>query len=904
MGSPPSSKCLASAAASRSVVLSPGPSFEPLRAELVAEPLVVVGEHRVSGLAHDRVAEGELLFAREAALFAAHEHLALHQLAEPADDVRRFRGRAEERLDAPAPERSAEDARRAEEAARVVLHVFEARAHHREDGAGHLGAAAVGLRADQLLEEEGVSACLIDDPREGLGGLAVAEDVAREALARAARQLRQRELHDVRPLEQGGERGERAGPREREDEERLLAALAEEGLDHLRRRHVAPVHVLEHEEQRRLAALGLDEILPGAAHLIAHQHGVAARVAELGAPLVGEGDADDLAQELRDPKVIRRGHRAAHAGDELASLDVGRLVVAEICGAAEDLRDHPEGGLVAHRIAARDPHVGAARDAEEQLREEARFPAAGRRGHDHRARHGLRGALRERRLEERQLALAAHEGRRPAEERARRLLALLEPEQQRSVRVLPERGAPAEERRRHVVDADARRGVPAIAQASPLRRRPSLRRGGALLGAHEARGALEGLADPLAAGDLAAPRHEAHRRGGELRAEAQRALRRDEGLILRRAAPRDDREHGAVREPLHARAVGREELSQPGHLRVHDRRRRRAHLRRLALGPAAADHHDARDAPLARRERRDAEARRRGLLRRVAAGRRAIDEAVERARHLLGRRPLLRLLGEHERDELVEGPRDVRVQLAGVREIRHEHLREDRHHVVARERALARDHLEEHAPEREDVRGRRHLARAARLLRRHVSDRPEHSAVRRRVARGLGDARDAEVDELDLRRLAAQQEDVGRLHVAVDHARRVRRRERLRHAVAERDGVGEAQLLALRALPEILAVEPLHREEGPLVVEEPVRHVPHDPGVAHLHQRVGLALHAARLAHREGVQDLQRHGQPRGEVLGAEDSAHPAFFCEPLDLEPLVQHVPRAHGHLAYLAPS
>ena len=73
------------------------------------------------------------------------------------------------------------------------------------------------------------------------------------------------------------------------------------------------MEVLEDEHDRLRRALGAEEVLPGAAHLVAHQHRVLPRGAELHALVVGEAGADELAEELRDAPQIGAGEATADA---------------------------------------------------------------------------------------------------------------------------------------------------------------------------------------------------------------------------------------------------------------------------------------------------------------------------------------------------------------------------------------------------------------------------------------------------------------------------------------------------------------------------------------------------------------------------------------------------------------
>ena len=100
--------------------------------------------------------------------------------------------------------------------------------------------------------------------------------------------------------------------------------------------------------------------------------------------------------------------------------------------------------------------------------------------------------------------------------------------------------------------------------------------------------------------------------------------------------------------------------------------------------------------------------------------------------------------------------------------------------VLGRERALARDHLEQHDADRVDVGARVDRPAADRLLGRHVVRRADDDVGLRGVAADVAaQAREAEVEDADV--IAGAQlladHDVRRLDVAVDDALRVRVRE-------------------------------------------------------------------------------------------------------------------------------
>jgi hypothetical protein len=121
------------------------------------------------------------------------------------------------------------------------------------------------------------------------------------------------------------------------------------------------------------------------------------------------------------------------------------------------------------------------------------------------------------------------------------------------------------------------------------------------------------------------------------------------------------------------------------------------------------------------------------------------------------------------------------------------------------------------------------------------------------------------------------EEDVLRLDVAVDHAVRVRRRERVGHLARELHGfVHRKRPRALESVAERFA-----GHEGSHVIEEPVARAESEHGedvrMLDLRRERCLALEArdARLARELRRKDLHHHLPPQARLLGEEDVAHP-----------------------------
>ncbi len=211
---------------------------------------------------------------------------------------------------------------------------------------------------------------LRDEALHRLGADARAKHLTDQLLARLAGELLEAHLLDAALGPQLGEELVDLGAGQREHHPRLFAEVAQGGVDEAHGGEIAPVEILEHEEHRLRARLGAEEILPGAAHLVAHHQRVLARRAERDALFVGEGRADDLAEELGHALLIRRGDVARHAGPQLLLAHADRLAVDDRARAAQRLPEQAEGRAGAERVTAADPDLhglAALADGAEQL---------------------------------------------------------------------------------------------------------------------------------------------------------------------------------------------------------------------------------------------------------------------------------------------------------------------------------------------------------------------------------------------------------------------------------------------------------------------------------------------------------------------------------------------------------
>ena len=204
-----------------------------------------------------------------------------------------------------------------------------------------------------------------------------------------------------------------------------------------------------------------------------------------------------------------------------------------------------------------------------------------------------------------------------------------------------------------------------------------------------------------------------------------------------------------------------------------------------------------------------------------------------------------------------------------------------------RERDRPRERLEQHAAEPVDV-GPSVDVVAANLLRRDVVDGADEMTVGRPT---VGDAlRQPEVGEVDvLAAVLAVEEDVRRLHVAVDEPASMRRVQGVGDLARDRDRARRLQrALAPEERLEVRALDEAHRDEqaivglAGLVDRHHVRMVERrrDPRLAQ------EALAKARVLRVALGEELERHAALEPRIEGAVDLPRPPAPDELLDLVP------------------
>ena len=223
--------------------------------------------------------------------------------------------------------------------------------------------------------------------------------------------------------------------------------------------------------------------------------------------------------------------------------------------------------------------------------------------------------------------------------------------------------------------------------------------------------------------------------------------------------------------------------------------------------------------------------------------------------------------------ELADGPRRLG-----------EAARDHRLRRRRRERYLPGEHLVQHGAETVDVAPRVDVLLSGRLLGAHVGRGPHRCARSRETlfARVGERPRDAEVGD---ERMAARQEDVLRLDVAVDHTVPVRVLEGFRRLLRDADGhVHRELLLAVEPVAQRFPLDERHREPEPVGGLTAVVHR-EDVGVLQPGGEADLALEPFRA---EGVaqvrmEDLERDGAVVAQVVREVHRRHAAAAQLALD---------------------
>ena len=189
---------------------------------------------------------------------------------------------------------------------------------------------------------------------------------------------------------------------------------------------------------------------------------------------------------------------------------------------------------------------------------------------------------------------------------------------------------------------------------------------------------------------------------------------------------------------------------------------------------------------------------------------------------------------------------------------------------------LAREHLVQQRAQCVHVGAAVQLPVAGSLLRAHVGRRPHgESRIGERLAAPHGE-RDAEIRH---QRVPRPEEDVLRLHVAVNHPFRVRKGQRLGSLPRDPDRLLDRQApLAIHSLPQALTLHVGHGEPEQAVGAGAAVEHGEDVGMLQPGGEADLALEPleAERGGEAGVKDLERDRTVVPEVVGQPDGGHPA----------------------------
>ena len=202
------------------------------------------------------------------------------------------------------------------------------------------------------------------------------------------------------------------------------------------------------------------------------------------------------------------------------------------------------------------------------------------------------------------------------------------------------------------------------------------------------------------------------------------------------------------------------------------------------------------------------------------------------------------------------------------------------------ERRAPGEHVEEQAAHRVDV-GARVDAHAADLLRRHEVERAHPLAGPRLATPGQHLLRQAEVGHEDV--VVGSQQDVAGLDVTVHQPRRVDGIERIADLGCDpRGAIGAERSRAADERADVITVDVAHDEERDAVRLAGVQHGDHvrvldRRRAARLAQEALLRL---RVVEQLRSDDLERHGSPERDLVGAIHDAHAAAPDDVVDPVP------------------
>jgi hypothetical protein len=175
-----------------------------------------------------------------------------------------------------------------------------------------------------------------------------------------------------------------------------------------------------------------------------------------------------------------------------------------------------------------------------------------------------------------------------------------------------------------------------------------------------------------------------------------------------------------------------------------------------------------------------------------------------------------------------------------------------------------------------------------------VGSTDERTRARARPPRVSHATRDAEVEDRRSVGAAVAQEDIGRLEVAVNDLARVRDGQPAGEIADHPEALAQREPATMQPHREVLAFEPLHREERLVAAHHSVRDVANDPRMLELGEDFHLAFEALAVVVR--IEQLQRDLTRCLEIDRSVHGAHAAGADTLDELEALADHRLRTHG--------
>ncbi len=295
---------------------------------------------------------------------------------------------------------------------------------HREHGVGKLArlrGRSIGFEhaSDELLEVEGVAVGSLDDSSDDGVGHVGSERCAREPFGRAPRESPEPNLLEVRVAEKLGKEIVDFGAREGEHHEPALRERGERATDVGDAGRIAPMQILEDEQNHASLALRPEPALERPTEPVAHH----ARIEPRRSQFLARRAARRSVDEKRDEGARRISFGDSELHESRGEPGGARFLSIALANAeriAHELADEAERRAGRHRIASRRENARAfpRSNARRKLVTQTALPRSGGRRHENGAGHVLGLAFGEGRFEKRELLFTTDARRALSEQRS------------------------------------------------------------------------------------------------------------------------------------------------------------------------------------------------------------------------------------------------------------------------------------------------------------------------------------------------------------------------------------------------------------------------------------------------------------------------------------------------------